>query len=273
MKNFLLYLGNDRAGSTWLHSELNKRTDCNFPEEKELYFFQPWFPVPVGFDKQNYFDTMASLVQSPETILTGDMTPINAYASKEELILFRDELNRRGFRVLPVMTLRDPISHAISLAKLYLTTNDFLSKNNNDHSKIPPFILDQIQTSAPGLDPSSVEEVVGISPVLKEIMLPWEKTVENVEDVFGKIHFNFYETLFNEQSIKALLEYLEIPYMQMDLHKKVFTFGEHPEFSDDQRQEIFEQYTYTKENYSYAVNRFGKEFIESIWWTPDYNRK
>ena len=265
MKNFLLYLGNDRAGSTWLHGELKKRSDCAIPPEKEMFIFQKWFPLPTGFDKETYFDYMSDLGKSDEVKLVGDITPSNAYTTKDQYYWFKENMESRGFNVLPVMSLRDPISHAISLAKLQMSVKEFLENNNNDFSKMSNFIT----RNHSGVNPRDATQLLKeVPPGFARIMIPWKQTVESAEEVFGKIHFNFYETFFNEQSIAKLCDYLEIPYKEMDYSRRVFSFGEHPNFSDNDRQELFDKYPFAKENYEFAVERFGKEFIESIWWTP-----
>lgn len=269
MKNFLLYLGNDRAGSTWLHGELRKRLDCAFPMQKELFIFQKWFPIPYGFDKEKYFDYMSNQGKSDEIKLVGDLTPSNAYATKEQYYWFKENMESRGFNVLPVMTLRDPVSHAISLAKLQMTANLFLEQNDNDIAKLTSFISKQKFENNPGVDPQDATQILEESPPgFGPIIVPWEQTVANVEEVFDKIHFNFYETFFTEESVKKLFEYLEIPYKEVDYLRKVFSFGEHPNFSGEDKQQLFDKYPFAKENYDFAVERFGKEFIESIWWTP-----
>lgn len=269
MKNFLLYLGNARAGSSWLHGELSKRSDCALPIQKELFIFQKWMPIPHGFDKEKYFDYISDLGDSNEVKLVGDITPSNAYATKEQYYWFKENMESRGFNVLPVMSLRDPISHAISLAKLQMSANAFLAQNNNDLSKMASFIATQMMRNTPGVDPRDATQLLEeVPPGFARIMIPWKQTVESVEEVFGKIHFNFYETFFNEQSVAKLCDYLEIPYKEMDYSRRVFSFGEHPNFPDNDRQELFDKYPFAKENYEFAVERFGKDFIESIWWTP-----
>ena len=55
---------------------------------------------------------------------------------------------------------------------------------------------------------------------------------------------------------------------KINLSRKVWSFGAHPEFTDDEKRQIYDTYPYLRENYDFAVSRFGKEFINSIWWNP-----
>lgn len=321
MKNFLLYLGNARAGSTWLHGELSRRTDCNFHPQKEIFIFQDYNPVPGdgGFDKVNYFQVMSDLVRGDEILLTGDLTPSNSHATKEQLLWFKKLADQSGFNVLPVMTLRDPIDQVISYSMMNMSTKNFLENNSMD--KVKAWFIRQIVTNAQGVYPLSVDEVLeyGI-PGFEETLQPWRQTVENATAVFGKIHFNFYETLFTDNSISDLFSYLGLTYEnnsikrreevdlsflsddqilqlmelypfekskydravslfgkdlidsvwtdpnQIDYTRKIFSFGKHPEFTDREKQELYSKFPFMQENYEYAIETFGKSFIESIWW-------
>jgi hypothetical protein len=322
MKNFLLYFGNARAGSTWLHGELNRRTDCNFPAQKEIFIFQDFnaVPGPGGFDKTLYFETMKFLVNDERILLTGDVTPSNANATKEQLQWFKQNAENYGFNVLPTMTLRDPISQVISYTMLNMSMKTFLETKSMGEVKM--WYINQMLTNTPGISPTSVNDIlVSGRPFFENTLLSWRETVENVTAVYGKIHFNFYETMFTNESASKLFSYLELPYTdveestkedvslqldnselaellglypfkqenydyavsrfgkelidsiwtssdQIDFSRKIFSFGKHPEFSDDDKHELYDKYPFMRENYDFAVSRFGQEFIDSIWWNP-----
>jgi len=325
MKNFLLYFGNARAGSTWLHGELSRRTDCNFPQ-KEIFIFQDFNPVPgpEGFDKTKYFENMAQLVNVDGIRLTGDLTPSNENATKEQLRWFKQNADNVGLNVLPTMTLRDPISQVISYTMMRMSTKTFLETNSM--GEIKSWYINQLVNNTPGITPKSVTEILNSGrPGFEESLLSWRETVENVTEVFGKLHLNFYETMFTNESISNLFLYLELPdYIppsssndavkikdfpvlnenqitelltlypfkqenydyavsrfgkeiidriwtssdEMNFSRKVWSFGKHPEFSDDEKHELYEKYPFMRKNYDFAVSRFGEEFINSIWWNP-----
>jgi hypothetical protein len=325
MKNFLLYFGNARAGSTWLHGELSRRTDCNFPQ-KEIFIFQDFNPVPgpEGFDKTKYFENMAQLVNVDGIRLTGDLTPSNENATKEQLRWFKQNADNVGLNVLPTMTLRDPISQVISYTMMRMSTKKFLETNSM--GEIKSWYINQLVNNTPGVIPESVTEILNSGkPGFEESLLSWRETIENVTEVFGKLHLNFYETMFTNESISNLFLYLELPdYIppssskdavkikdfpvlnesqitelftlypfkqedydyavsrfgkeiidriwtssdEMNFSRKVWSFGKHPEFSDDEKHELYEKYPFMRENYDFAVSRFGEEFINSIWWNP-----
>lgn len=329
VKNFLLYFGNARAGSTWLHGELSRRPDCNFPLQKEIYIFQDFNPVsgPEGFDKSKYFENMAKLVDDNEILLTGDITPSNANATKEQLYWFKKNADNYGLTVLPVMTLRDPISQVVSYTMMSMSTGKFIednSMNNYDILKVKSWYIKQVLTNTPGITPNSVNDILEFGrPAFEESLTSWEQTVENVTEVFGNLHINLYENMFNRESITSLFSYLGISYDnltttqqgkqqefsflseteilellelypfnketydyavsrfgkdladsiwlstdEIDFSRKIFSFGKHPEFSDDDKLLLYDNYPFMRENYDFAVKRFGKDLIESVWWNP-----
>lgn len=328
MKNFLLYFGNARAGSTWLHGELSRRTDCNFPTQKEIFIFQDHNIVsgPECFDKTKYFENMALLANVDGIILTGDLSPTNAHATKEQLLWFKHNADNVELNVLPVMTLRDPLSQVISHTMMKMTLNripKFLSTGSvNSMDDIKSWYINQLITNAPGETPDSVADVLESGrPYFEESSLSWRETVDNVTEVFGKIYFNFYETLFTNESFSNFFSYLELPYTgavepanvgmnlqlsesqitelltlypfkqenydyavsrfgkeiidkiwtspdKINFSRKIWSFGEHPEFSDDEKRQLYDTYPHLRENYDFAVSRFGQEFIDTIWWNP-----
>lgn len=198
--------------------------------------------------------------------LTGDITPSNGYASKDQLYWFKENAEKHGLNVLPMMTLRDPVAYAISVSKLQLSANEYLKTGSEKN--LLGWMANQIQTGRSGPDPETVEQILKQGIPFDQLAIPWSQTVDNVMEVFGKIHLNLYETLFTEESLQKMFAYLELPYQPVNTEKKIFTFGEHPKFSDSEKLHLFESYPFAKQNYDFAVDRFGKDFIESIWWNP-----
>lgn len=226
MKPFLFYVGNPRAGSTWLYGELKNRGDCEFGKVKEPFLFHgPLF----GITQEEYFLAYQHALKNPNVNLLGDFSTSNGYATKEQLFWFKEQLGE-SIKVLPVMTLRDPITQILSLSAM-----------KKEKISLPDF---------------------------EQHILSWEETINNCEEVFGGIHIQFYETMFTEECMKKLCTYLSIDYFPMRLENKVFSFGDKRNLTDNEKFEIFETYPFYKKNYNFALKKFGKEFIESIWWDP-----
>lgn len=268
MKNFLFYVGNARAGSTWLYGELNARGDCELGPIKEHFLFQDFTMFP-NFNKEHYFGFYQQLSKPEHILLAGDMSPTNAYATYDQLIWYKDKMEEHNFNVLPVMTLRDPIEQVVSLTKLNKTVNTAVADGKASFDE-PQSLAAFMSTVKFNSVEVSVDDVLSHGlPPFEESVVPWMTTVENCENVFGKLHINFYEQYFTQESLLEMFEYLKLPYEPMNFSQKVFTFGSDNNLSNDARQVIYEKYPFYKENYQFAIDRFGKEFVESIWWTPN----
>lgn len=271
MKNFLFYAGNARAASTWLYGQLNVRGDCDLGEIKEKFFFQEDIDLSPDFHKSNYYDYYSSLAE-PECIkLVGDVCPINAYASRDQLIAYNKELSNRGFKILPLMTLRDPITQIMSetLAFKTLDPTGMLNDNSKTLEEHGKGIVSIIMSEHRKTHVITIDDIMkhATTPLLWNVC-PWEQTINNCIAVFDKIKFNFYETLFTSDSLKGITDYLEIPYQEFNYQQKIFSLGSRVELTEDDKQTVYENYPFYKENYEFAVEKFGKDFIESIWWTP-----
>lgn len=271
MKNFLFYVGNARAASTWLYGQLNVRGDCDLGKIKEKFFFEEKIDLSPDFNKSNYYDYYSSLAE-PECIkLVGDICPINAYASRDQLICYNNELSNRGFNILPLMTLRDPLTQIMSETLSFKTLDPTgMLKNKNktldEHGKN---IVATIMSEYHKTHVVTIDDIMehATTPLLWTVC-PWKQTIDNCNAVFGKIKINFYETLFNSDALKGITDYLEIPYHEFNYQQKIFSLGNRVELTEDDKQTVYENYPFYKENYEFAVEQFGKDFIESIWWTP-----
>lgn len=231
----------------------------------------PGFSLHPEFKKEDFFEHYEDLAKNTDVILLGEMSPSNAYATLDELKWFKAEAEKKNFNVLPVMTLRDPIDQIVSATKL--------SENVNRMSELvtPDTTLEQIIfKTITGVIPKPkvnmtfdvVIDRISDTPFI-ERQVPWEVTYENFMEVFGKVHFNFYETLFTEKSMRNLCEYLQIPYTEVDYDKIVNRQGDNAKLSEEQKQFLFDDVENIQKNYTFAVEKFGKDFIESIWWTPN----
>lgn len=265
MKNFLFYVGNARAGSTWLYGELNARGDCDFGEIKENFYFVDGFTLSPELSKKDYFSRYRSLAENDDIILLGDMTPSNALATKEELYRYNEEMLRNGLKCLPVMTLRDPLSIAISQTKMNHAMITQMRQAN-------AFSLREWV----GGSNRSVEEIRGEhvlkngNPPFLDKMVSWQTTAENCREVFGSIHFNLFEIMFSEGEMRKLTDYLDIPYEDMNFSTKRFNIDcDNVNITDGEKQKIYNTFPFSKENYQFAVDVFGKGLIESVWWNPN----
>lgn len=269
MKNFLLYLGQPRTASTWLYGALNDRGDCDFSHIKEHFLGRDGTLNPE-YNKETFFELYSGLAKNPDIKLLGEMSTTNCYLSKEQLIWLKAELNNNNFNVLPVITLRDPIDQLLSYTKLGLRIHK-IQQELDGADFIQTFInVSEGKHPMPEID-LSVETIIQYhsQPGFNEAKIHWEKTFETCETIFGKLFVNFYETLHTEQSMAKLCEYLEIPPTDFHYSQIVHKMGDNIPLTNEEKQRIYDTCDDIKSNYQFAVNKFGKDFIESIWWTPN----
>lgn len=222
------------------------------------------FTLNPEFDKSKFFDHYQELAENPEVKLLGEMSPSNGFATVEQLQKFADTAALYRFNVLPVIILRDPISQKISETKL-----DVIAKISTDSNEKISDVFRRFRQNASTDIAVTIDDVVNIPVPFEYRLLNWKQTIENYRQVFGNIFIGFYETLFTEKTMRELCRYLEIPYTHFNYARVANKLLDITDFSDEEKQIIYDNIPHCRQNYEYAVETFGKDFIESVWWTPN----
>ena len=141
---FLLGVGAQKAGTSWLHDQLNRRSDADFGFLKEYHIFdalelerfanfRPKRPTPLKWRTwrrarfiarpERYFDYFASRLKPPQIRLTGDITPSYAGLSAESYQRIQKAFARRAnaggvHHARPGGTVLVAATHAIAQAGL-----------------------------------------------------------------------------------------------------------------------------------------------------------
>lgn len=236
-KFFVLGVGAQKSGTTWLHSYLSKHPQANMGAAKEYHVFdalhvadegirrkflqrrinqllqgverlKPVDHMVAGFlgDTQRYYDYFAGLLEQDDFSLTGDITPSYCALPVSVLTEIRDEFARRGVRVKVVFLMRDPVERCISAVK---------------------HVLRQPGESFTGRchfagDGETVLRELYASPAFA-MRGRYDQTLEHLEQVFAPedIGLFFYETLFQEATVKQLCDFLGLPFLPADSDFKV----------------------------------------------------
>jgi len=143
---FLLGVGAQKAGTSWLHKQLHRRPDADFGCLKEYHvhdartipalarfrrvdirlkdphtWLQPrsWMRQWFIHNPNRYTDYFAwllkrSRLKSRQIRLTGDITPSYALLSAETLGEIKANFEQRSIPVKPVFLMRDPLERLIS---------------------------------------------------------------------------------------------------------------------------------------------------------------
>lgn len=276
-KKFLLGVGAQKAGTSWLwYYFTHYRKDYAIAEFKDRWIkeWQIWNPLTIPseelfWDKciedakqvledgdiernshlqrllflanpSNYFSYNASLY-TPDKPLAGDWTPAHSGLSAETLQMIKDEFELYNVEVIPILIMREPASRLISMAKMHFDRTD--------------------------RNPSKQEEIDLVKHLVRgdhdNVRCCYDKIWKNLNTVFGdKFFYSFYETIFQESEIRRLCETLEIEYVEPNYNYIVNKGRKYNKFSDDEVG-LFKDYY--QDQYQFAYDTFGKEFIDSIW--------
>lgn len=228
---FLLGVGAQKAGTSWLHQQLHRRSDADFGFLKEYHvhdaltipklerfrhlnvklqtprsWLQPrsWRRQRFFSDPRRYYNYFAWLLRRPRrpgrsVCLTGDITPSYAVLSADTFQSIHNQFQQRGIPVRPVFLLRDPIERIISSQRMKLR------KQGQGDAATEVASLRKRVDKGQGLRSS------------------YSQTLEALDQSFGLEHcfIGLFETLFQQDTYTALCDYLAIAYQEPDWQEKV----------------------------------------------------
>lgn len=272
-KVFLLGIGAQRSGTTWLHRYLHLHPSVNLGFAKEYHIFDALYIPEEGIrrlflqdrikkfiadpqpsdtdltilrflgDTDTYFDYFNDLViANPGTRVTGDLTPSYAGLPVEIFRRIRTSLLKRDFEVRVVFLLRDPVERCISAARHSLS-----------RATAPPT--------------QNVERRVlrdSYRSVGCRMRTRYDLTIRNLEQAFdpSELIFFFYEDLFTPASIGKLNASLGLDHVEPNLNDRINETSSEHAVDESLRHEIFSYYEVV---YEFAAERFGADYVRSIW--------
>ena len=146
---FVLGLGAQKAGSSWLYAQLNSRRDADFGFLKEYHIHDARTLPEAGFSNRRkrslikprtwrrqrfiaqpkrYYDYFASMLRRPGIQLTGDITPSYSALSVGTLKDIKSNFEQRQIGLRPVFLMRDPIERIISSQRMQLRKQNQLNQ-------------------------------------------------------------------------------------------------------------------------------------------------
>jgi hypothetical protein len=220
---FLLGVGAQKAGTSWLHQQLNQRNDAHFGFLKEYHIHDAlhvdafanygrgrrWTFGPRSLrrrwlmgDTARYYNYFQTILQRPGIALTGDITPSYAALPASALRSIREEFDQRGIRVCPVFLMRDPIERLISKQRMKCRKSG--------------------QRDA-ATEVAALRKLASQSPRSAELRGNYAQTLTQLDEAFGLGHcfIAFYETLFTPETYGALCRALRIAYREPNWDEQV----------------------------------------------------
>ncbi|MBR7800223.1 sulfotransferase [Undibacterium fentianense] len=271
-KSFLLGIGAQKAGTSWLHRYLNSHPQVNMGFVKEYHIFdaltideaylkerylvarlrqgEQVSATPIDktialflTNTQHYFDYFSHLLNSNKTcLLTGDITPSYSGLSASTMAKIRAEILARGLDMKVVFIMRDPVERCISAMRMGL-------RNRGLHPS-----LEQ--------EEHALRNLYASRPYL--MRTNYHATIANLEEVFppNEIHYAFYEHLFNDQSMQKLTQFLGINDEPADFEKTFNVSRTSNQIGTHLQREVALHYT---DVYHSLASRFGEQNLPMNW--------
>ncbi|MEO1198477.1 MAG: sulfotransferase domain-containing protein [Pseudomonadota bacterium] len=273
-KTFLLGVGAQKAGTTWMHQYLSnhKNVDMGFAKEYHIFdgLYIPKTPKVEKYETQAiaqlqgglskyknskalrclafysdldlYFSYFTSLLQAPNVQLTGDYTPAYSGLPEEAFRKIRDEFTARGIPVKVLFLMRDPVDRVISMSRMEIRKQN-LDRSSDNEARV----IEKNYTKSRSL-----------------LRTRYNDTIKRLESVFkaDDIKFEFFETLFQIQKIEEISTFLGIDTEEPDFSSEYNVSRTKNEISDELRAKVAQEY---RGVYNFCMDRFGENKIRSIW--------
>jgi hypothetical protein len=276
-KTFLLGVGAQKAGTSWLHHYLSRSPQCARGYRKEYHVFdsvdlpdeqwrgrnldmaqaeldklrrgEPADPAHLHraamiSDPEFYFDYFTGLLRRRSRIrLTADVTPEYALLPEERLVQIRDGFAKRRVRTAALFLMRDPVERIWSQIRMQ-------------------------EGRQTGRFPDSADRMVG-SLHTDPRYASWsryELTVRNLDRVFepDDLYYGFYEELFDPGRVAEICRFVGVDYRDPDFSrranesvpKRVATLP------DDV---VAEAAGHFRETYEAVAERFPDQNLAALW--------
>ena len=220
---FLLGVGAQKAGTSWLHDQLQRRGDADFGFLKEYHIFdaleverfkcfRPKQPTPLKWRTwrrarfierpERYFDYFASLLKPSQIRLTGDITPSYAGLKAESFHRIQRAFAQRDVLTRAVFIMRDPIERFLSQQRMQLRKRGLLTPEHEiEHLNKASIKL--LKRDSPRSDYAATLDALRAGLAESEVFI------------------GLYETLFTPAAHRDLCRYLGIPAQIPDLSHRI----------------------------------------------------
>ena len=259
-KTFILGLGAQKAGTTWLYSFLSKSGKMAKPGKGEANpkEYHIWDHKRAGrhrtlklrdglvLSRENYAQYFNLLLEDNVGKFATDISPSYSFTTQNDLMQLKQSFQQFDIQIKPVFLMRDPISRIHS----------HLSMLRNRKVQYTYLKLDLTE-----LDDNKVISGFSKLPIAKK-RTSYHETLPRIDNVFGleNCYIGFYETMFSSDQIDALADYTGIP-----AEHSHAAFNPNPsvyetELSRHIKQQIVKEYKLT---YTYCLEKFPH--LEQVW--------
>jgi len=278
-RTFVLGVGAQKAGTTWLHRYLEQSPAFAPGFRKEYHVFDV-IDVPSATWSRDrvislaeraladlkadrpadaevlhrmsmcgnpayYYDYFAGLLtRDPERRVTADITPAYALLPESRFREIRHEFSERAVRTVPVFVMRDPVERIWSQARMQHQRADAPSGSAVD-------LVRRRYADEPFSGRSE-----------------YHRTVEALDAAFGDdVHYAFYERLFTDESVAALCAAVGIPAHPARYDERPNAARGEEELPDDLAAEVA---AHLAEVYHRVAARFPDVDLADLWPTARF---
>lgn len=280
--NFILGVGCQKGGTTWLFKYLESHPDVMMSPTKEMHIFDTLFmPEMFGlFYKQSQSRVYRKLTRAIDekqfnpklnTDLQHELSRLNIYHDIQE---YRHANMRKGIQAVGEIS---PTYAALD-REHFRTIQSLLTENFN--LKIVFLMRDPInriqsqqrmiakRNAKGGIQNPLGQDLHNLAFYTHKtvaIRTRYDKTIKNLESVFEPhdIFYGFYETLFESAEIKRLCDFLEIDFTEADFNVRVNVAPKLDHEPD--LQVIRDARIYYEPVYRFCADKFTEVFIKKIW--------
>lgn len=277
-KTFLLGVGCQKGGTTWLHRYLAGSRQMEAGYRKEYHVFdsldlpsEEWMRdrilgmahdelekarrgepadavqlhrASMYADPEFYFDYFTGLLRSrPRIRLTADVTPDYAMLSAERIRSIKQGFADRRVRTVAVFLMRDPVERIWSQIRMQ-------------------------QQRRPDRFPHSAEQMVAelyAEPVY-DIRTRYDQTIAALDSVFDEdeVYYGFYERLFTEDEVRKVCDLAGIDFRDPNFDKKANVSAAKAVTSlpDDVTHTVANHY---RDVYHRVAERFELSDLSDMW--------
>lgn len=272
---FLLGVGAQKGGTSWLHDHLEGSPQFDGGFRKEYHVFdgldlpqaayvrdrivnqarrtvaaveageqapqEPLLRAAFYADPEAYPDYFTGLLHRPGTRLTGDITPSYALLGEERLRSVRAAFERRGVRCVAVFLMRDPVDRVWSSVRMA-------------HRRNPG-------RSARSAEQRALEVHRDDYHLLRS---RYDLTLDRLDAAFGPdlVHLDLYERLFRPGAVEELSAFLGIDPHEPDLDKRVNASPTEAVLPESSVREMAATYAPV---YDAVARRFPGLDLERLW--------
>jgi hypothetical protein len=218
-KTFILGLGAQKTGSSWLHRQLAAHPKARVGLMKEYHVWdaisvpayrdflgrdtfsrdpaQKALRTRLQADPEAYFDHFAELLATDGVTLTCDLTPGYAALPTEVLARIREGFARRDIAVKAVFQMRDPFERCWSSVRM-------AQRNAASERGLLPL--------SKGFVPEAMHLAINYRKPRFEHATNYVATLTHLAEVFApdEVHVGLYETMFTPEGLATLETFLGV---------------------------------------------------------------